>query len=591
MHAVDSSIQAQYERAMDLLLEQRVLQYLEADPDPGAVAELRRLLETARSGGPRERSQAESLLQGGFGAELAFGTAGIRGEVGVGPGRFNTYTVSRAVAATLEAFRDRSTRIHGQLVVVGFDARHRSAEWADLVAELAAGKGFEVCKLPRFCPTPVVSYAVRALKAVGGFMLTASHNPRTDNGLKVFGPEGAQIVEPMDTEVMTRMASLPPPKTFPRVPCQDRRPPEELFEGYLHALDRVRVRSDLGPLRVRVAYSPLQGVGVELFERLCVRHGIDLHVVPEQRLADPDFNASPHLNPEAEPAFTRVLELADRVAADVAVVHDPDADRMAVAVQDRDGWRIMSGDICGAIMADHLLRNDSSTDARKRLLLTTWVSSRFLDVFAPTHGADTVRTLTGFKWMAKESARLQGTHRTIFSYEEAIGFAPMDVTRDKDGLAAALCFCEALAHLRASGQSPWRRWEALCERVGGFASAAISVRFGDGQRARRAAESYAAGPLAFAGPAWVRRRDHQTGVESRPDGEKRLSGVRSGLVIDDFADGSWVAARPSGTEPKLKLYFEGTSSPGPGALRRAEERRESLREELFRLREHLRGPA
>jgi phosphomannomutase len=551
-------------------LEQRVSSYIEAEIDPADAEDLTRRLERARV----DRG-AEADLQTRFGPEPDFGTAGIRASLGPGPAGFNARTVARAVAATVDVLWRHVEDAPGRGVVIGHDARHRSAELAQLAAEIAVGRGFEVHRVPGPCPTPLVSHAVRAMRAAGGFMVTASHNPPSDNGLKVFGLEGAQIAPPFDAEIRGRREALPPAASLNRAAVLPF-PRRSLVDGYVDQVGRVRRRPDIGPLELRVAYSPLQGVGAELFERVCQRHGVALDVVEAQRQPDPDFSATAHLNPEDPRALVSVLQLARDREAELVLVHDPDADRLAAAAPDGPQWRVLGGNVVGLLLADHLLRHDPADDPRPPLLLSTWVSSRGLDALARRYGAECLRTLTGFKWMAQQAARAVDGHRVLLAYEEAIGYAPLDLLRDKDGLSAGLALIEAATVLKESGRTLWDRWRELCDELGGFASGARSLAFPDAEAAGEAARGLSERPLQLPDRSWVQRMDFETGILLGPGTREALTGPRAQLVVDTYEDGSWVAIRPSGTEPKLKLYYEARSGPGPDAWARAEAARAGL---------------
>jgi phosphomannomutase len=506
-------------------------------------AKERRALESLRAAGGE-------ALQAAFGPELAFGTAGIRGPRGVGPARLGPSTVARTTAAVLDALGRP-----GGLVVVGRDARHDSDRLAQIVARVATGRGHEVHLVDR-CPTPVVSWAVPALGAVAGFMVTASHNPPRDNGLKVFREDGAQIVAPFDAEVARRRAGLGPITLGHEVESQG-----AMIARHRAAVLGLRTRSE--PFGLRVAYSPFQGVGGSSFSALCADLGVELRVLPAQAEPDPDFSAVPDPNPEKPGALEPLLAFADEVEADLALAHDPDADRLAVAAPaEGGGWRVLNGNQAGLLLAQHVLGRRPIPNGG--FVATTHVSTRALEPLAAARGVEVVRTHTGFKWMA-QAARQRAPRPMLFAFEEAIGAAIRDLTRDKDGLAAGLVAMEA--HLSTPG-GLWAAWRGFCETFGGYASRSFTWTYSDSAGARQAFEALAASDMAPSGFHRVERIDHR---QAAPPAE---------LVVDRFEDGSWAAMRPSGTEPKLKLYYEAVVPPGPGAAARAEQKVETLGQAL-----------
>jgi len=481
-------------------------------------------------------------LQAAFGPELAFGTAGIRGPRGVGPARLGPSTVARTTAAVLDALGRP-----GGLVVVGRDARHDSDRLAQVVARVARARGYPVRLVDR-CPTPVISWAVPALGGVAGFMVTASHNPPQDNGLKVFREDGAQIVAPFDVEVAERRRGLGPIELGPPVDSHG-----ELVARHRKAVLSLRTRPQ--PFGLRVAYSPFQGVGGASFSALCDALGVELRGLPSQVEPDPDFSAVADPNPEKPGALDPLLAFADEIDADLALAHDPDADRLAVAAPDEAGrWRALNGNQVGVLLARHVL--ETGPVPGNAFIATTHVSTRAIEPLAAHRGVEVARTHTGFKWMAAE-ARLRAPRPLLFAFEEAIGAAVRDLTRDKDGLAAGLVAMEA--HLSTPG-GLWAAWRSFAEVFGGYASGSRTWTYADAAGARRAFEGFAASDGTPTGFRRVNRADH------------RRAAPPADLIVDRFDDGSWVAVRPSGTEPKLKLYYEAMVPAGPNAAAEAEQK-------------------
>ena len=504
------------------------------DPDPETVAEVEALLAAGDGHAVRER----------FGASLTFGTAGLRGPLGAGPNRMNRVVVRRTAAAIAAWLDDEA--VPGS-VVVGGDARHGSARFVEDAAAVLAGAGREVLVATGPVPTPLVARAVLAVGAAAGLMVTASHNPPGDNGCKVYAGDGAQIIPPADDAIATRIAGIGRvsdlPMAEPGSPLV--RPlPGAVAEGYLRAVAALRVRPDLaGP---SVAYTPLHGVGAPLLREAFAASGLGPPaVVPEQEHPDPSFPTVAFPNPEEPGALDLLLAHATRVGADVALANDPDADRLAVAVPAGGGWRVLTGDEVGVLLADHLLRHGTGRD---RLVATTVVSSSMLASLARHHGVEAVETLTGFKWLAR-TAMDRPDLRFVLGYEEALGYSVGDVVRDKDGISAAVIVAEVVATLAAEDTSPTARLDDLAREHGVHVTRQRSFAFPgvDGpERMAAVVEGVRARPPAALGGVPV------TEVEDLSTG-RRLPATDA-IVLR--GQGVRVVVRPSGTEPKLKAYVE-----------------------------------
>jgi phosphomannomutase len=508
-------------------LRARAEAWLADDPDPAGRAELTQLIE----GLPGTADE----LRDRFAGPLTFGTAGLRGRLRAGPNGMNLAVVSRAAAGLIGWLAAQGGR--GPLVI-GYDARHGSREFAEPTARIATGAGRDAMVMPGVFPTPVLAYAVRALDAVAGVMVTASHNPPQDNGYKVYlgrelggpGGDGAQIVPPADAGIEAAIRAV---GDLSAVPLGEPGTviDETIVRGYVRRAAAVLDPS--GPRDLKVAYTPLHGVGGSTFAAAFVAAGFaPPAVVAEQAEPDPEFPTVAFPNPEEPGAMDLLLALAAEVEADVAIANDPDADRCAVAIPaDEPGrWRPLTGNELGVLLADHLIRrNTPGTYA------TTIVSSAMLKALCEARGVPYAETLTGFKWIVRGAVDL------AYGYEEALGYcvAP-GLVRDKDGITAGLLVAELAAGLKARGGSLAGRLDELALEFGVHQTDQLSVRVDDlGEITRAMARVRSEPPATLLG-------DEVTVTDRQPDAD--VLTLRTGRAR--------VVIRPSGTEPKLKAYLE-----------------------------------
>jgi len=478
-------------------------------------------------------------LSARFARPLTFGTAGLRGPVRGGPDAMNLAVVLRATWAVASVLKNRG--LAGKPVVVGRDARHGSAQFAGAAAEVFAAEGFPVILLPDPVPTPVLAFAARRLRAAAGIQITASHNPATDNGYKVYFDAGIQIISPTDREIESAMAAAPFADLIPRAPVEPRG--SALADRYVERAARVRRSSG----SVRVALTPLHGVGGALAVETLRRAGFpDVHSVAAQFAPDPDFPTVAFPNPEEPGATDALLRLAVDVDADIAIALDPDADRCAVGIPTRSGWQMLSGDETGWLLGDYLLSNVDNPQTS--VVASSVVSSRMLAAIAAHYGARHVETLTGFKWLARADASLPG-HTLIYAYEEALGHCvdPAAV-RDKDGISAAVLAADLVASLKHRGRSVPDALDDLARRHGVHVVAAVSRPVVDLDEAAALMGRLRAEPPTRLAGFRSQTTDLLQSSERRADA----------LIFTGGARDTWVrvVARPSGTEPKLKCYVE-----------------------------------
>jgi phosphomannomutase len=544
------------------------------DPDAWDRAELRTLLDQAfvppgtgngPGGDPSESAElALAELRDRFAGRLEFGTAGLRGVVAAGPNRMNRAVVRGATAAVAgwllgpgpggarsEGWLPEGSADSGVSVVVGCDARHRSADFAAEAAGVLAGAGIAVHVLPLPCPTPLLAFAVRHLAASAGVMITASHNPAADNGYKLYLSDGAQVIPPVDAQIEERIAALGP---LSQVPVADPGSPritrhgDEVARAYLDAV--VATAAGPGPVGERrplaVVYTPMHGVAGALMLRAMAQAGFAApHVVARQAEPDPDFPTVAFPNPEEPGALDLARADARRLGADLVVASDPDGDRLAVAVPEPEGgWRVLTGDQVGALLGASLLERTADGPApRDRLVATTIVSSTLLSKVAAAAGARYAETLTGFKWITRAGDGVPGA-RFVFGYEEALGYAVGDVVRDKDGIGAALAMLVLATDAAASGRSVLDRYDELETAHGVHLTSQVTLRTAD--QTQVMSRLRAAPPSALGGEPVSSMVDLALGGSALPPADVlvfRLPGAR-------------VVLRPSGTEPKIKCYIE-----------------------------------
>ncbi len=522
---------------------------------------------------------------------LRFGTAGLRAPMGPGPGRMNREAVRRASAGLAEFVvrRRRQAGAGGDgVVLVGYDARHCSAEFARDAAAVFAGAGLRGLLIDGPVPTPLLAHHARALGADTAVMVTASHNPATDNGYKVYGADAIQIVPPDDEQISALIEAVGPDETI----VLGTPTPVAAETVVARYLDQVvpAALAHVSPERsLSVVYTPVHGVGAATLQRAFAAAGFTPPaLVAEQAEPDPDFPTAPKPNPEEPGVLDLALRDARAAGADVVLANDPDADRLAVAVPwagADGGWRMLTGDEVGALLADELLAHVDDPDGR--LLVTTVVSSSMLALQARAAGAHAVQTLTGFKWIMH--ANRPGTS-LLFGYEQALGYGVTDLVLDKDGISAALAMAAICARARAQGSTVRARLDALAERFGLHATAERSLALGGGGGDDAIGRLLSAPPVALVGRAVTAIDDLARGTRAAGDGSvARLALPLSSGVVVHAGEEVRLAVRPSGTEPKLKLYLQVVLPVSPGQADEARARAAAMLDALGRETEELIG--
>lgn len=548
----------------DAALLQAAQAWRDQDPDAETRAELDALLTDAASGD----AAALASLHSRFDTRLEFGTAGLRGELAAGPNRMNRVLVAQAAAGFAAFLLERET---APSVVIGYDGRKNSRIFATDTAELMAGAGVRAIILPRLLPTPVLAFAVRHLGTSAGVMVTASHNPPADNGYKVYlggADDGSQIVPPVDGAIEAHILRVAAERLVTELPRSNdyETASEEVLDEYVRRTAALVERPAHPP---RFVYTAMHGVGWETAQRVFADAGFGEPVlVTEQIEPDAAFPTVAFPNPEEPGALDLSFATATAAGADLIIANDPDADRLAVAVPDAaGGWRRLSGNEVGSLLgwraAERLQRAGEAVAAiggdtascSSGVLAASIVSSPALAEIARQYHLEFVDTLTGFKWVSR-------VPNLAFGYEEALGYlVDPDKVRDKDGISAALEFLALVAELRAEGRTFADHELAFAERFGAFASGQVSVRVADLADIPRIMARVRAEPPTHLGSVAVRAiDDFANGFGGFPP---------SDILRIHLADGSRVIVRPSGTEPKVKVYLDASSTEGTAEERLA----------------------
>ena len=515
---------------VDTALRAEVEKWIAEDPDSTTRSQLKEMLD----------SGDETSLRSCFAGFLEFGTAGLRGPLGPGPSRMNRAVVTKT-AAGLAIYMKRNGL---KSVVIGRDARYGSEDFTRDTAEVMQGAGFEVFVLPRPLPTPVLAYAVRNLKCDVGIMVTASHNPPQDNGYKVYlggtvggvRYEGSQIISPADSEISADIAAVPALNTLVRSQgwtILD----ESHIDAYVSATSRLATK----PGTLRIVYTAMHGVGTETLEKVFKAAGFPAPtLVSEQAQPDPDFPTVKFPNPEEPGAIDLSLVKAREVSADLVIANDPDADRCAAAIKDRDGqWRMLRGDEVGALLGEYMARKAPNKEV---MLANSIVSSSILSKIAQHYGLPFKETLTGFKWLAK-------IPNLWFGYEEALGYAvDSKSVNDKDGISAALVLAQLATDLKAEGKTLVDLLDEIWERHGYHGTKQISVRTTSVAQIDAILSKFRDATPTTIGRFSLTAFDD---LEKPQDGLPPTNGVRIRLM-----DNIRIIVRPSGTEPKIKCYIE-----------------------------------
>ncbi|WP_273860403.1 phospho-sugar mutase [Photobacterium sp. GSS17] len=527
--------------------------WLARDPDPVTREELQRLIDT----------NDRDALEDRFSSRLAFGTAGLRGIVGAGPNRMNRLVIQETALGLgkylLATFSDAASRG----VVIGYDGRPDSSQFARDAAAMLASLGIKVYLTEKVAPTPLVAFGVRHLGTAAGIVVTASHNPPAYNGFKVYWDNGAQIIPPHDSGIAAQI-DIAASEPLPVMSVEDAEHQGlltwlngDFYTEYRKTLNNSAILSNhQQPEAVSLAYTAMHGVGADMAEQLLADAGFkNVYSVKAQREPDGTFPTVNFPNPEEAGAMDMVIAEAKAHDAMLACANDPDADRFAVAVRTEDGeYKMLTGDQVGVLLGHYLLTHAAP---EQNLVGTTIVSSSLLKKVAEAAGAKYYQTLTGFKWLTNIAMQKQtGDNQFLFAYEEALGYTVGQTVWDKDGLSALVAFAQLTSELQAQGKTIWNRLEDIYREHGFYLNAQRSIALdpssppvGDSLRTTP--------PEAIAGRAVVCIDDLKTSQRQYADGKvEAIDLPASDVLIYWLDDDSRVVVRPSGTEPKLKCYYE-----------------------------------
>lgn len=511
-----------------------------------------------------------------FYQELEFGTAGLRGVIGAGTNRMNIYTVRKATQGLANYIIKAGKQSQG--VAIAYDSRHMSPEFADEAALCLAANGIKAYVFESLRPTPELSYAVRELKCVAGINVTASHNPPEYNGYKVYWEDGAQITPPHDTGIMDEVKAVTDYNTVKTMSKDDavkqglyQQIGKDIDDKYIEELKKQVIHWDsikeMGD-KLKIVYTPLHGTGNIPARRVLEELGFkNVYVVPEQELPDGDFPTVSYPNPEAAEAFELALKLAKEKDADLVLATDPDADRLGVYVKDtKSGEYItLTGNMSGCLLADYEISQIKETKGLPEdgKLIKTIVTSNLADEIAKYYGVDLIEVLTGFKYIGQQILNFETTGKGtyLFGFEESYGCLIGTHARDKDAIVATMALCEAAAYYKTKNMTLWDAMIAMYERYGyckdGVKAVTMKGIEGLAKIQEIMSDLRKNPPKEINGHKVLSFRDYQADtITDLATGEVKPTGLpKSNVLYFDMEDNVWMCVRPSGTEPKIKLYY------------------------------------
>ena len=524
-----------------------------------------------------EISNNEKEIEDRFYKELEFGTAGLRGVIGAGTNRMNKYTVGKATQGLANYILEQGTQDKG--VAISYDSRRMSKEFSLQTALILCANGIKTYLFENLRPVPELSFAVRELKCTSGIMITASHNPPKYNGYKVYWDDGSQIVAPRDKDIIAKVRAV---KEFSEI--KEMSKDEAIEKGLLNIIGTEMDDKYISTLKnlilnpeivkeqgrdLKVVYTPLHGTGNTIAERLLKEIGIkNLYVVPEQKDPDGNFPTVDYPNPEDKKAFKLALELAKKVDADVVLATDPDADRLGIYAKDSKTGEYMTytGNMSALLIAEYRISQmkEKGILPENGMMITTVVSSNLTQAIAKEYNLKLYEVLTGFKNIGavmKKEEESENGHKYVFGFEESYGCLIGDYARDKDGIAAVMALCEAACYYKSKGETLWDQMNNIYEKYGYYKETQVSIVLEGAEGAEKIQEmmtNMRNTPVEKIGDYKVLTfkdidRDY---VKDMVTGEESKTGLpKSNVLYYALEDNSWCCVRPSGTEPKIKLYM------------------------------------
>ena len=531
-----------------------------------------------------------------FYKELEFGTAGLRGVIGAGTNRMNIYTVGKAT----QGLANYIIKQHGEErgVAISYDSRHMSPEFSKEAALILNANGIKTYLFDALRPVPELSFAVRELKCIAGIMITASHNPPKYNGYKVYWEDGAQIVPPVDKEIIEEVNKVEDYGSIKKISQEEAESKglfnvvgKEIDEKYMDVLEKLVLNPEVIKKEkdLKIVYTPLHGTGYKPVKNILKRLGFEnVYVVKEQELPDGDFPTVDYPNPEDPKAFKLALDLAKEKDADVVLATDPDADRLGVYAKDsKTGeYKSFTGNMSGLLIAEYELsqKQERNMIPKNGVLIKTIVSSNLADSIAKNYNIDLMEVLTGFKYIGEQIKIFEQTHEHtyLFGFEESYGCLIGTHARDKDGIAAVMALCEAAAYYKDKGLTLWDQMINIYEKYGYFKEDLMSITLEGASGAKQIQEMMENlrnnVPSKIGDYTVEKFRDYKTGkiIDMKTKEESKTGLPVSNVLYFDLENDSWVCVRPSGTEPKIKFYVgvKGTN------MQDAENKVKKLKEDL-----------
>ncbi|WML38600.1 phospho-sugar mutase [Neobacillus sp. OS1-2] len=531
----------------------------------GLDLELKNQLETLKND--------EKQLEDSFYKNLEFGTGGMRGEIGVGTNRMNLYTVRKASAGLADYIVEHGEEAKKRGVVIAYDSRHKSPEFALEAARTLATKGIQTYVFDELRPTPELSFALRTLNAFSGIVITASHNPPEYNGYKVYGSDGGQLPPDAADEVIAKVNNIEN-ELLIKVDSEDqlrgsgliKTIGSEIDQAYIEKLKTISENPGLSEeTDIKIVFTPLHGTANKPVRAALAALGYkNVTVVKEQEQPDPEFSTVKSPNPEEHAAFELAIRDGKKVGADLLIATDPDADRLGIAVLNHEGeYVVLTGNQTGALLLDYLLtqKKEKGTLPQNGVVLKTIVTSEIGRNIASSYQLETVDVLTGFKFIAEKIDQYEATgdHTFLFGYEESYGYLIGDFARDKDAVQAALLATEVCAYYKKQGMTLYEGLIQVFEKYGfyreGLRSLTLKGKEGS-EMIQRLLTSFRNESFTNLGElSTYATEDYLTSTRITQNGEEKIDLPKSNVLKYIFEDGSWVCLRPSGTEPKVKFYF------------------------------------